>query len=326
LKTIVKYKINKMKKIGIILMFIAIAFQVSGQEATKEKQGENQVVVASDTNENTKVVIGENLLSFEDRKDAVKIRVANRGLNILESLEGPKFTFEKFTGTGANQKDEEEKDNNKASGRRHFTGHWTGFEFGFNNFITADNSMVMPADINYMTLHSSKSNNFNFNFSQLSLGFTRHFGIVTGLGINFNNYRFDGNFNIRKRSDGTIDSISPIATLKKSKLATVYLTLPVMLEGQIPAANHHLDLAAGFIGAIKLGSHSRMVFQEGKDSKSYSDFSLNMLRYGATARIGYQNFQIYGTYYLTPLFKTGKGPGGYDLYPFELGFSFSFNN
>lgn len=308
-------------------MFIAIAFQLSGQETLKEKQVENQLAVASDTNENTKVVIGKDLLSVEDSKDAVKIRVGNRGLNILESLEGPKFAFEKFTGTGgSNHKDDEEKDNSKASGRRHFTGHWAGFEFGFNNFSTVDNGMVLPADINYMSLHSSKSNNFNFNFSQLSLGLTRHFGIVTGLGINWNNYRFDGNFNIQKRSDGTIDSISPIATLEKSKLATIYLTLPVMLEAQIPAANHHLDLAAGFIGAIKLGSHSRMVFKNGDDVKAYSDFSLNMLRYGATARIGYQNFQIYGTYYMTPLFKTGKGPGGYYLHPFEIGFSFAFNN
>lgn len=31
----------------------------------------------------------------------------------------------------------------------------------------------------------------------VSLGFTRHFGLVTALGINFNNYRFDGNNSIR---------------------------------------------------------------------------------------------------------------------------------
>ena len=79
-------------------MFIAIVFQLSGQETIKEKQGENQVAVASDTNENTKVVIGKDLFSVEDSKDAVKIRVGNRGLNILESLEGPKFAFEKFPG------------------------------------------------------------------------------------------------------------------------------------------------------------------------------------------------------------------------------------
>jgi hypothetical protein len=316
-----------MKKIGIVLVFVALMIQASGQEASKEKLSENKQTTASDTNENTKVVIGENLLSVQDNKDAVKVRVGNRGLNILESLEGPKFAIEKFTSTGdSNKSDNEDQEDRRARRRKRFRGHWAGLEFGFNNYLTSDNSLNLPADINYMSLNSGKSNNFNLNFTQLSLGFTRHFGVVTGLGINWNNYKFDGNFNIQKRDDGMIDSIMPSGTLKKSKLATIYMTLPVMLELQIPANNHHLDIAAGFIGAIKLGSHTKMVFEHGDDIKSYRDFNLNMLRYGATARIGYQNFQIYGTYYVTPLFESGKGPGGYDLHPFEIGFSFAFND
>ena len=315
-----------MKKIGIVLIFIALVFQVNGQEPAKEKLGENKSALTSDTSENTKVVIGEDLFSVENDKDAVKLRVGDRGLNILESLEGPKFAFEKFTDTGDSyQSDNEDQDDKHARRRRHFTGHWAGLEFGFNNYLTSANSMNLPADINYMSLNSGISNNFNINFSQLSLGFTRHFGIVTGLGINWNNYKFDGNFNIQKRPDGIIDSLSPLGTLKKSKLATIYLTLPVMLELQIPADNHHINIAGGFIGAIKLGSHTKMVFQHGDDVKAYGDFNLNLLRYGATARIGYQNFQIYGTYYFTPLFETGKGPGRYDLFPFEIGFSLTFN-
>jgi hypothetical protein len=316
-----------MKKIVIVLIFIALVFQASGQEPTKEKQQENRLVAVSDTNENTKVVIGENLVTVEDTKDALKVRVGNRGLNILESLEGgPKFAWEKFTRNVSNQTEDEEKEENSGHGRRHFQGHWSGLEFGFNNFLTSDNSMALPADISYMNLHSSKSNNFNINLPQLSLGFTRNFGVVTGLGINWNNYRFDGNFNIQKRPNGLIDSLSPLVTLKKSKLATVYMTLPVFLELQIPADNHHLNVAAGFIGAIKLGSHSKMVFEGGDDVKSYGDFNLNLLRYGATARIGYRNLQIYGTYYMTPLFEKGRGPGGYDLFPFEIGFSLSCFN
>jgi hypothetical protein len=51
-----------------------------------------------------------------------------------------------------------------------------------------------------------------------------------------------------------------------------------------------------------------------------------MLRYGATARVGYGNFQLFGTYYATPLFQTSKGPEGNDLYPFEIGVAFVFNN
>jgi len=68
-----------------------------------------------------------------------------------------------------------------------------------------------------------------------------------------------------------------------------------------------------------------MVYEDGDKVKSDDDFSLNMLRYGATARVGFENINITGTYYLTPLFKTGKGPGGIDLYPFEIGLAFTID-
>jgi hypothetical protein len=111
-----------------------------------------------------------------------------------------------------------------------------------------------------------------------------------------------------------------------SKLATIYLDLPFLLEIQIPVNYNHLNFAAGPIGAVKIGSHTKMVYQDGPKIKAGGDFSLNMLRYGGTARVGYGNFQLYGTYYLTPLFQKGKGPSGYDLYPFEIGFAMAFNN
>jgi hypothetical protein len=316
-----------MKKFGLILMLIAIVLSLSGQEITKENIGEKQLTAKPDTNENTKVVIGNDLLSVEDSKEAFKVRVGDRGLSILETLEGPKITFEKPTDIRvSNQPDNEEQKDTHPRTRPNFRGHWSGIEFGFNNFLMADKSMVIPEEINYMSLHSGKSNNFNINFYQHSFGLSKHIGFVTGLGINWNNYRFDKNNNIIKNSVGDIVELDTTAILEKSKLTTAYLTLPVMLEVQIPADNHHIDFAAGFIGAIKLGSHSKMVFQDGDKVKSNGDFSLNMLRYGVSARIGYQNWQIYGTYYTTPLFIKGKGPGGYDLFPFEIGFAFSFND
>jgi hypothetical protein len=177
-----------------------------------------------------------------------------------------------------------------------------------------------------MSLHSGKSMNFNINFSQVSLGFTRHFGIVTGLGLNWNNYVFDGNNNIIKGENDVVEMLNPGAVLKKSKLTTVYLNIPLLLEVQIPADHNHLNIAAGPIGGVKLCSHSKMIFEDGDKVKSDDDFSLSMLRYGATARLGYGNFQIYGTYYYTPLFKSGKSPSGVELYPFEVGFAFTFND
>ena len=305
--------------------------QAFSQEVmSRETQEEEKAAVVAPDKERASVSLGENLLRIEDNDSSFNIRLGNRGLSILEKLEGgSKLAFEKYDDDYSEfitYDQDEDTDRTRRRNRMRFKGHWSGFEFGFNNYLTADHSLVLPDDIYYMTLHSSKSNCFNFNISQQSLGLTRHFGVVTGLGFNWNNYRFDGNNNILKGPDGVIEELPEVDALDKSKLSTIYLTVPMMLELQIPADNHYINLAGGFIGAVKLGSHTKMVFQDKDKVKSHGDFSLNMLRYGATARVGYQSFQLYATYYLTPLFKSDKGPGGYDLYPFEVGFAFTFND
>jgi hypothetical protein len=313
-----------MKKFGIIILLSAIIISGSSLKVSAESQAKENQATTVNKNESAKVTLGNDLLSVEESDSALNLRVGNKGLTILESLEGHKYNFINYP-----RKDEwnqEDNENEHARRRSGFRGHWSGIEFGFNNYSTSARSLVLPNDIDYMNLHSSKSGNFNINFAQLSLGISRHIGFVTGLGLNWNNYRFDGNNNIVKGDNGVIEELDPGANLEKSKLATLFLTLPFMLEFQLPVNNNHLNIAAGPIGAVKLGSHTKMVFENGHTVKAYGDFSLNMLRYGATARVGYGNFQLYGTYYVTPLFQEGKGPLGNNLYPFELGLAFTFNN
>lgn len=313
-----------MKKIGIIILLIAITSSGFCLKVSAERQNEEKQVSATNKTEPAKIIIGNDAVFVEQNDSSLNIKAGNRGLSILESLEGPKFNFKKYSDN--DRWDQDDKENEHARRRSRFRGHWTGIEFGFNNYVTSSNSLVLPSDIDYMTLHSSKSSNFNINFTQLSLGLSRHIGFVTGLGLNWNNYRFDGNNGIVKGDNGVIQELDPGANLDKSKLATLFLTLPFMLELQIPVNNNHLTIGAGPIGAIKLASHTKMVFEDGHTIKSWGDFSLNMLRYGATARVGYGNFMVYGTYYKTPLFQTGKGPGDVNLYPFEIGIALTFND
>jgi len=322
-----------MKKIGITLLLTAILTQGFSQETSAEKKEPVKQETPADTNEVTKVVVGNDLVVVEDDAEAVRVKVGNRGVVILESLEEgeSKIQFEKYNDADEDsffeyyKGDQEDDENDRARRRSNFKGHWASFEAGINNYLTSDNSLVLPDEIDYMTLHSSKSWNFNFNFSQMSIGFTRHFGIVTGLGLNWNNYRFDGNNNIQKGDGGIIEILDPGEILKKSKLSTLYLNLPFLLEIQIPADYHTLNLAFGPVGALKLCSDSKMIFDNGDKVSSDGDFSLNIFRYGATARFGFENFHIYGTYYMTPLFKQGKSPAGVDLYPFEIGLAFTVN-
>lgn len=322
------------KKFGTLILLLLFLSPGFGQRTSAAADTVRTDKSVSDTSEIMKVVVGRDRITIRDDKEAVEIKVGDRKITILEKLEAgePRIRTEKYeedpeTNESVEYRDHYYKDNDdeKAERRSRFKGHWAGFEFGFNNYMISDYSLTLPENIDYMSLHSGKSHNLNFNVAQTSLGLARRIGLVTGLGLNWNNYRFDGNNNIQKNVNGTIEKYDPEALLKKSKFSTLYLTLPVLLEFQIPADHNHLNIAAGPIGAVKLYSYSRMVFDDGDKVKSENDFSLNMLRYGVTVRIGYENLQIYGTSYFTPLFMTGKAPGGVDLFPFEIGLAFTID-
>jgi len=159
-------------------------------------------------------------------------------------------------------------------------------------------------------------------FPGVDIGFTRRFGIVSGVGLTFNGYRFNGNNSITIGDNGVIVPVYPAQGIvyKKSKLNTGYVNIPVMLQVQIPTSgsSRTVNISGGVVGAAKLWSKTKMVWNDGgrRKSKENSDFSLNVLRWGTTARVGYGNVQIYGTTYHTPMFKKDKGP---ELYPFEVG-------
>ena len=163
----------------------------------------------------------------------------------------------------------------------------------------------------------------------INLGITRHFGIAAALGLNLNNYRFDQNNNIQKDEFGVIGPLypEPGIVFTKSKLFTAFATVPVILEAQIPVDGNHqktINIGAGVIGAVKLGSKTKMVYNDGNKQKikAKDDYSINVMRWGATARIGYENFQIFGTTYFTQMFEKGKGP---KLNPYEIGIALTFN-
>lgn len=253
------------------------------------------------------------ILSVEDTSDETVIRIGSKGVRIIEGDGDTDIRFQRFSDRHSHDR---------------FRGHLGGIEFGYNSYLSDFWSTALDPQDSYMNLNSAKSTSFNILFPNISLGITRHFGFVSSIGFNFNNYRFDGNNSIGVDATGVVQPVYPGDDInyQKSKLATVYAVLPVMLEAQIPTSSgNSVNFSFGVIGGLKLGSHTKVVYYaDGKQKdKNRDDFSLNLLRYGATARIGYEMIQIYGTCYLSPLFEKGMGP---ELYPFEVGIALSFND
>jgi len=252
--------------------------------------------------------------------DTTKIRLGEKNIQIFE--EDNKTKVEIF------DDDEEENINDSTCEDKEikFKGHWAGFEIGLNNLLDNSHSLSRTPSESFFELNSSRSTNVNINFMQYSLGFgSDRIGLVSGMGIEFCNYFFSNDNSIAK-NNGYIISIDSINNLIKSKLTTSYLRIPLILELQLFGGERskRFYISAGVVGAMKLGSHTKVVIREegGKQkSKDNDDFYLNPFRWGLTSRIGFKGINLYADYYFTPLFQENKGP---ELYPFSAGFSFTF--
>jgi len=318
-----------MKRLIFISLVILITLPLLCQEEKLQKleKLENDTLTKTETAGETRtetkykkdtvtVEVGDEIFSVKEMGDETKIKIGKKEYRFVEDNDG--VTVYSNSGKYSHKKNYER-----------FRGHLGGFEIGFNSLLTDFFSTSLKPEDNYFDLNTAKSYYFDFLLPCVNIGFTRHFGIAATLGINFNKYRFDGNNSIIKDENGVIGPLYPPEgiTYTKSKLATTYATLPVILETQIPLSNSHrtINIGAGVIGAVKLGSHTRDVYYtDGKHKeKNKDDFSLNTFRWGATGRIGYEFFQVYSTCYFTSMFEKGKGP---ELYPFEVGIAFTFND
>jgi len=287
------------------------------------------------TQDNTKkdsVAVGNKEQNLAKKSDTTRIKLGNKGIAIVEDGSGTSVKVEDLEKSKDNDEDKDvdysgDNDNKSdAKKHNHFKGHWAGFEFGMNNFMNKDFSLTRSAanGDQFMDLNTGRSWNVNINMFQHSFGFgTDIFGLVTGLGLEFNDYQFDGNNNITKDASGYTVSMPYVEDLTKTKVSTGYITLPLMLELQLPASaknSKRVHLSAGVIGGLKMGSHTKVEFYDinHKLQKNVvkDDFNIRSLRYAFTGRIGYGNLSIFANYYASTFFEKNKGP---ELYPFAIG-------
>ncbi|MBN1949653.1 MAG: hypothetical protein JW801_00515 [Bacteroidales bacterium] len=282
---------------------------------------EKQVIKKGDTT----------FISFGNKNIQIVEKNGQTDVKIKDKVTGEDdFTFE-TPDESEDDGDDYNSDFNFDTGKK-FKGHWTGFEFGLNNYMDADYSLSRSAASEFLDINTGKSWNFNWNILQYSLGFgTDRVGLVTGLGLEWNNYHFKDTTSIRESNNDIVSyTFSPGITMeniKKNKLETVYLTVPLILEGQFLGSKRskRAYVGVGLITGIKLGSTAKMVYYDEEviqRKKLKQDFYLSPIRFGLTARLGYQALKVYANYYLTPLFMKGHGPE--QLNPVSAGLVVSF--
>lgn len=209
----------------------------------------------------------------------------------------------------------------KGEKKAKFNGHWAGFDIGINGYLTSGGKLSVPNEYSFLDLRYEKAINVQVNVFEQNFALAGNkFGLVTGLGLEWNNYRFDNDVKL----DISKDKIAhiPLDGIKstKSKLTVLHLNVPLFFEYQTNSKNNinSFHISAGVVGGVKIGSHSKNVYENGgrRKEKQRDDFYLNPLSLDVMLRVGWGKLNLYGNYSLLPLFRENRGP---ELYPFSIG-------
>lgn len=129
--------------------------------------------------------------------------------------------------------------------------------------------------------------------------------LITGPEIAWNNFMFTDQNRLTEQNNQLI--VEPAnADLRKSKLVTTQLNLPVILN---VALRSGLTLGVGAYAGIRLDSYTKEK-PEGKAAvRTHGSFNLNPVRWGLTTEIGFRgNAKLFGRYEPSSPFRTGQGP------------------
>jgi hypothetical protein len=203
-----------------------------------------------------------------------------------------------------------------------FDGHWAGIEIGINGYLNKDFMFDMPKDYEFLDLTYEKSIDFSINFFEQNINLVNNkFGMVTGVGVRWNNYRLGNNILLVPDTTVIFGYPSDEKDWRKSKMVVNYLNIPLLFEYQTnPYTNKNsFHVSAGMIFGWRFRTYTKMMDRDnGRNvSKTKGEgFHMNPFRYDATARIGWGVINLYATYSLNTLFKNDRGP---ELYPFAVG-------
>lgn len=233
--------------------------------------------------------------------------------------------------------------------RRNKFTYWSGVDVGLNMLLGPDGSTDLPKESEYMELDQINSRYVSINFMEQKVEFgSHHFGLMTGLGWEFNSYRLSGNNLLQFDRDSVYAIPVERPQFQKNKLRQSGFRVPLMLEfntqrAKMPTADEVLaaardttkgslkkpsfgfsnkknfHIAAGVIGSWYYDSMYKQKYRaDGATQKDIDKGDHYLLPYRASAalRIGYGGLNLFAEYALTPLFEKNKGP---ELTPLTVG-------
>lgn len=246
-------------------------------------------------------------------------------------------------------------DNGNVKYRRNnkrFNGHWGGVELGINGYVTPQFNTNWGDEYDYLRLKYERSVQVNLNIYEqnIALNKAKNMGLVTGIGMSWNNWFFSPPTYLSPDSSKLkgfymVDDKGYDLSVRKTKLTVMYITVPLMYEIQTrhPRRIKRFHFGIGVLMSARVRTHTKIYFNQGNQEywyqdpadpnkkygpfttpntssrnivKSYDSFHLQPFRFDAMVRIGYGIINLWGHFGLNQMFQRDRGP---ELYTWAAG-------
>jgi putative autotransporter adhesin-like protein len=317
-----------------------LTYKVSGASSVKYVSTPETVIVKKG-NDSQKVIVNSSAtLNYYD-SDTTKVKLGKLNVEVVDG-----DTTIITVGRHTLAVSEDGNLNWEKCKRNRFNGNWGGVDIGLNGYLTSDFDMNFdPAD-DYLSLRMEKSINLNMNIYEqnISLNKEKNMGIITGLGLSWNNYRFSKSTYLTSDSSNIMGYYMDGVSVRKTKLTVMYISVPLFFEiqskHQYRVSQFHF--AVGAIVSARVSTHTKVYFNESNKEydlldpvngnvvatsktpsggsrnieKDFNSYHLSPFKFDVSVRFGYGIINLYATYSLNTMFTKDHGP---ELYPFSAG-------
>lgn len=187
-----------------------------------------------------------------------------------------------------------------------------------------------PLGASDFSLRANKSVDINFWFFMQRLNLIKHHvNLKYGLGLELNNYRFRSDISFKEAGYSPYSSTTSIPhpyvirdsiNFSKNKLATDYLTVPVMLNFSSNPGDHNrgVSLSVGVSVGYLYNSRNKQISAQRGKLKNRGDYNVEQFKFAYIAELGLGPVRLFGSYSPNSIFKNGL-----DMRPYALGIRLS---
>lgn len=217
--------------------------------------------------------------------------------------------------------------------------NWCIIDIGFSNYSnqTKDYSSAggylynrtgtAPLGENDFDLNVGKSININVWFFMQRLNLIKHhLNLKYGLGLELNNYRYSSQVSYLKENS-FVTGVAPSPTIirdsvsfSKNKLATDYVTIPLMLNYSTNPYNQHkgFSISAGVSAGYLYSQRNKQISDDRGKQKTNGGIGVEQFKFSYVGEIGLGPVRLYGSYSPTSFYKKQL-----DMRPYTLGIRLS---